>query len=1789
MAFGDPSPAPGQSTQGGNQFAPIVRNSLFNGVSPNLRDLPVAEPVHGPPYVINPIMAIRPLPLAPIQAVPDPVHQRNLPPLAMPTPIQTFEGMNQAEGCGNCIPPDPNGAVGPNHFAEMVNSSFAIYSKTGTRLTGPTHINALWAGLPGPCKNDNDGDPVVVYDHMADRWVLSQFAVNGGNGPYDECIAVSTTSDPTGSYYVYDFHLSDTVFHDYPKLGTWPDAYYMTTNQFAGAAQTFAGAGAFAFERDRMLLGQSARMLFADLSTVNSSFGGMLPSHLDGPAPPAGAPNYFAEVDSVVNSPSLGPDAMRLWKFHVDWSNTANSTFGLDGQPNFVLPVASWNPAQCVESQGTCVPQMGSTTQLDVIGDRIMFRLAYRNFGDHESLLINHSVVADARIGVRWYEVRNLSSTPTIYQQSTFAPIDTLYRWMGSIAMDGSGNIAIGYSTSSATTFPSISYAGRLANDPLNQLTQGEAQMFAGLGPENVQFFVPPVGRWGDYTDLTIDPTDSCTFWYVNEYFPQQTIPDPTAPWRTRFGKFKFPQCVAIAPSPTPTSTVIPSPTPTPTSTVAPTATATGTPAGTTTPSGTPTPPPACLNSSTLVVTDPSGDQGVGNPAASDALSVSAYEDYTYINSERLVFALKVNSNLATIPANQIWNVVWTFNGTTYYVAMKSDDNSDVSYEYGTIANSMVTTLGVLDAGSYDNQGNITMAIAGSSVGSPAVGAVLTAVNGDTQLNIGGILFSDEDTTSNGTYTVRAKNGACSPIPLPTPGSATYIHGGMSFSANYTTRAPYIGQDVEPSVRCDKFGNCYVAAIRGVPGGTDLWYFDLRPTVNGLPNPNYDPFMRNPQYRGQPDHIAPVPCVNDPMPCTGTVGGDGGGDVDIAVGFNSEATETTPPTLAYSSLVIGNISTQRSMDRGATFIPNPGGNVTGGIPVDDRQWLEFFGPNTVYLFYRTLEPAISQIQRSTDGGLTYGPAATAGAVGQAGAIAVDQNDGTVYISGSNGSVSVGIPPAAGLPPITYTTHDVAGNGNSHLFFLVKVAADGTAYACYSDDHNVFVRYSTDKGNTWSSAIRVSDGPETQTAVFPGLTTGPVPGTIGVVWYGSDHLSTLDDTANWHVFYSLGTNVKGATPTFRQVEASDHVIHGANISENGFDPTGNNPPNRNLADYFQVAFDPTGAAVIGYCDDHNDLSGHTFVTRQISGPGATGAGIPTPVEGSALPPPPNEPLPRAIDVGGIPGSQVTDQKDDVRLGGNPELGGTAVLGVDDPLDIVSVLYSAEPTSDVNPAPLLTVKMKVSDMTAIPPSSNWRMTFTANAPNSILSPTYEYSFGLSDRGDGFFVQAITDVSGAQSFVYGTAQRLYSGAITYTNVGAADCGFFDQTAKTVTIKVALSKLNAALPAGHTQIAPGSTLVGLRASAFTTAGSGATGSNKADTTRGGTQFLIAVGPLTPCGPAAPSPTPSTSPGGTPTPTATGSPIGTVTISGNVSYCSNPSANPVPGVSLTLTGTSSASTTSNSSGNYQFSNLMAGGSYTVTPSKAGLVAGSTGTAINTVDVIAVQRHFLISGTPLSGCRLTAADVNGDSAVNTVDAVAVQRFYLGFTTGTANVGKFQFSPTNRTYLAVINNQTGQNYGTLIFGDVASGFVYGPQGEGGEGANKAEMGAPVGEITLPNVGLYDSKTNHTAEIKTSVISAASNIVGFFDSRTVTFQDSPIQKAGLTAGNWNVTGNVLPGDGPIRRLRVSAFSNDFIPLSGSGPLFELRLAGNGKGAQLNWAPAPDQFIFIDRDLKTHEAAR
>lgn len=459
---------------------------------------------------------------------PDPVVQDSPGVLAMPSPLVSFEGIGNVNGV---LPPDTNGDVGPNHYVQMVNVSFAIFGKSGTVLFGPADINTLWSGFGTPCETENDGDPIVLYDHLADRWLISQFALpNFPSGPFYQCIAISLTGDPTGAWHRYQFLYSDTKMNDYPKFGVWPDAYYMTANQFDVGG--FAGAGVVAFERDKMLDGLPAQMVKFDLFGVNPNFGGMLPADLDGPPPPAGSPNYFVEVDDTIFG--FPTDSFRLWEFHVDWVSPAASTFGVSGNPNAVLNTASFDSNLCGFSRN-CIPQPSTARRLDAISDRLMYRLQYRNLGTHESLVVNHTVDVDGadHAGIRWYEVRDPGGAPFIHQQGTYAP-DALHRWMGSLAMDGDGNMALGFSASSTSVFPSIRYVGRLAGDSLGTLPQGETVLMAGSGSQTHD-----KSRWGDYSMMAVDPVDDCTFWYTQEYYSITS----SSGWRTRIGAFKFPSC----------------------------------------------------------------------------------------------------------------------------------------------------------------------------------------------------------------------------------------------------------------------------------------------------------------------------------------------------------------------------------------------------------------------------------------------------------------------------------------------------------------------------------------------------------------------------------------------------------------------------------------------------------------------------------------------------------------------------------------------------------------------------------------------------------------------------------------------------------------------------------------------------------------------------------------------------------------------------------------------------------------------------------------------------------------------------------------------------------------------------------------------------------------------------------------------------------------------------------------------------------------------------------------------
>jgi hypothetical protein len=571
-----------KTAQDSQAVQPTVINSTFNGVSKAMRDLPKVNPLSAPAEAEHDLLRVKPTQPVPAGFV-DQAVQSAAPAVAtIPAPNGTFEGQSSVDSAGGsaagciCTPPDPNGAIGPTQYVQMVNSVVSVYNRAGTRLSGPTQINSIFSTLPATslCSADNNGDPIVVYDQLADRWLISQFAVtavSGDNPPSSECIAISKSGDATGEWYIYDFQLTGGNFEDYPHIGLWPDAYYMSTHEFSFASgNPFLGAGAWAFERAAMLAGQPARVVYfrlgaGDPVASQTFFGGQEPSTLDGfTLPPAGSPNYFVEVDAKGDGapPDTGVAAstLAIWKFHVDWSNPANSTFGDSlNNPNTRTPVTDFaRPGCTVNASGNCVsesvPQAGDPGQLDAIGDRLMYRNAYRNFGDHESLVLNHTVVAQAvgghavQMGPRWYEVRNPGGTPTIFQQSTLGPLsmtDLLYRWMSSIAMDRAGNMAIGYSTSSSANFPSIAYSGRLATDPVSTMAQGEAQMFAGTGPQHNELFIPfaptRFGRWGDYTDMTVDPADDCTFWYTNMYYSSTDA--PAGIWHTRIGSFKFPQC----------------------------------------------------------------------------------------------------------------------------------------------------------------------------------------------------------------------------------------------------------------------------------------------------------------------------------------------------------------------------------------------------------------------------------------------------------------------------------------------------------------------------------------------------------------------------------------------------------------------------------------------------------------------------------------------------------------------------------------------------------------------------------------------------------------------------------------------------------------------------------------------------------------------------------------------------------------------------------------------------------------------------------------------------------------------------------------------------------------------------------------------------------------------------------------------------------------------------------------------------------------------------------------------
>jgi hypothetical protein len=452
--------------------------------------------------------------------------------LALPGPQLTFEGQANADNPFQVSPPDPDGDVGMHHYIEMVNLTFGVYSKTGQRLYGPATLGTIWQGFLPDCQ-DESGDPVVLYDKTANRWLLSQFTTRGPE--FFNCVALSTTQDPLGTYTRYAFSTGPN-FPDYPKYGTWPNGYYITTREFA-PDDSFAGIGIYALDRRQMLGGSTTPRLVKFVLGPDPAFlsgDGLLAADLDGKRlPPSGSPEYF--VGSMDDGADRGApfDGLNLFTANIDWGKPASSTFALSKQ----LPIAPYDTLfPCSPGSRNCIVQPGTTNKVDILSyrQRPTWRLAYRNFGDHESLVTNQSVEARPGIaGVRWWEIRNPSNA-VLYQEGTYAPDDGVNRWMGSIAMDKNGDIALGYSVSNATdVYPGIRYTGRLPSDPLGVMGQGEQVLINGSGSQTVS------ARWGDYTSMNVDPTDDCTFWYVNEYYQTSSARG----WQTRIGSFKFPNC----------------------------------------------------------------------------------------------------------------------------------------------------------------------------------------------------------------------------------------------------------------------------------------------------------------------------------------------------------------------------------------------------------------------------------------------------------------------------------------------------------------------------------------------------------------------------------------------------------------------------------------------------------------------------------------------------------------------------------------------------------------------------------------------------------------------------------------------------------------------------------------------------------------------------------------------------------------------------------------------------------------------------------------------------------------------------------------------------------------------------------------------------------------------------------------------------------------------------------------------------------------------------------------------
>jgi hypothetical protein len=474
-----------------------------------------------------------------------------------------FKGPQSGQGPAFFRNPSDNSlAVGPDHIVQIVNTRIGVYTKkgarydnTGTVLYGPVPTNAIFSGFGGVCEERDNGDAVVRYDRLAGRWLIvmpiftpistnesqkhagepaksGQTSIPGApgapptnppqaQGPYAMCYAVSTSSDPLGTYYRYAFER--TLFPDYPRPAVWPDGYYVPTS----TGDTVIQKHVCIADRNKMLQGLPATeqcVIIDGVSFLNNA-------DVDGQAlPPPGAPNIMMAAGGTQLKKIFEDDGIYFWKVHVDWSNAQNTK----AEGPVKIAVAPYH-FLCDGQLSNCVPQPSTEQRLDSQGDKIMQRLVYRRIGDHESIVAAHSIATKAGGGgVRWYEFRlDENRNPVLYQQGTYAP-DNFYRWMPSIDMDKNGDIGVGYSFGGTPNFAGQRFAARLASDPKGVFTFHETVLVDGQGSQTNTL------RWEDYATTAMDPSDDCTFWYVGDY-----LKAGAQNYSTRIGAFRLPGCGA--------------------------------------------------------------------------------------------------------------------------------------------------------------------------------------------------------------------------------------------------------------------------------------------------------------------------------------------------------------------------------------------------------------------------------------------------------------------------------------------------------------------------------------------------------------------------------------------------------------------------------------------------------------------------------------------------------------------------------------------------------------------------------------------------------------------------------------------------------------------------------------------------------------------------------------------------------------------------------------------------------------------------------------------------------------------------------------------------------------------------------------------------------------------------------------------------------------------------------------------------------------------------------------------